>query len=192
MADAPVSAFRPGDHPAAPSGDRVLRPPTFVIPIAVAVGAAAIAVVPQGAEAFIAGAAAAVLVMLAAIDIEHGMIPNRIVLPAFGVVLVAQLAFYPGHAVEWIVAPLGAALVLLIPHLVRSAWMGMGDVKLMLLIGAAVGWQVAGAVLLAFACVFPVALVIVATRGLQARKATIPFGPFLAAGALIVIFTQHL
>ena len=68
----------------------------------------------------------------------------------------------------------------------------MGDVKLMLLIGAALGWSVAGALLLAFACVFPVALAIVIRGGAAARKTSLPFGPFLALGALIMLFTAHL
>lgn len=168
---------------------RVPWPPTFVLPIATAVAVVAFLRFSPSAEAAISAFTAATLVVLAAIDIDCGLIPNRIVLPAWGVVLAAQLVFYPHHAVEWLACSAGAALILLIPHAIRSAWMGMGDVKLMLLIGAALGWNAAGALLLSFVCAFPVALVILIRGGSAARKATLPFGPFLAAGALIMLFT---
>jgi len=170
---------------------RTPLPPTFIVPIATAVGVLAFLRFAASAEAAISGFTAATLVVLAAIDIEWRLIPNWIVLPAWAVVLLAQLAFYPHHALEWLVCSAGAALILLIPHMIRSAWMGMGDVKLMLLIGAALGWNAAGAILLSFICVFPVALVMVMRGGSAARKSTLPFGPFLAAGALILLFTSH-
>jgi leader peptidase (prepilin peptidase) / N-methyltransferase len=135
---------------------------------------------------------AATLVALSAIDIEHGVIPNRIVLPAAAVVLCVQLALFPGDALEWTLAPLAAAVVLALPGLLGRAWMGMGDVKLALLIGAGLGWDVFGALVLAFLCVFPVALAVVARRRLEARRATIPFGPFFSLGALILLFAPHL
>jgi prepilin signal peptidase PulO-like enzyme (type II secretory pathway) len=43
----------------------------------------------------------------------------------------------------------------------------------------------------AFVCVFPVAIVAIARSGIAARNATIPFGPFMALGALIVLFTPY-
>ena len=82
---------------------------------------------------------------------------------------------------------------LAIPPLLGRRWMGMGDAKLALLIGVGLGWGVFGAVLIAFLCVFPVALLLLLLRGgLAARKTTIPFGPFLSLGALIVLFGPHL
>jgi prepilin signal peptidase PulO-like enzyme (type II secretory pathway) len=166
-------------------------PRTFILPIATVVGVLAFLRFPTSAEAVISGCTAAILIVLGAIDIEWRLIPNRLVLPAWGVVLAAQLAFYPQHAVEWLACSAGAALIFLIPHMISSAWMGMGDVKLMLLIGAALGWAAAGAILLSFICIFPVALVVVIRGGSAARKTTLPFGPFLAAGALIMLFTSH-
>jgi leader peptidase (prepilin peptidase) / N-methyltransferase len=188
MSPAPASTGHAAEAPPA----RMLRPPVFVLPIAATIALLAFLRPAPSAEAVVAGFTAGVLVILAAIDIEHRLIPNRIVLPAAGLVLAAQLAFYPQHALEWAACAFGAALVLLIPNMIRSAWMGMGDVKLMLLIGAALGWSAAGALLLAFLCVFPVALAIVLRGGAAARKTSLPFGPFLALGALIMLFTAHL
>ena len=143
-------------------------------------------------RALIAAGFSAVLVVLSAIDIERGIIPNRIVLPATGVILVAQLALFPDHAAEWVFAPLAVAGVLVIPALLGRTWMGMGDIKLVLLLGAGLGWEVLGAMVVACLCVFPAAVAVLVRGGLAARKSTIPFGPFLALGALVVLFASHL
>lgn len=138
-------------------------------------------------HALVATVVASVLVVVSRIDIERGAIPNRIVLPASGVVLIAQLAWFPSRALEWILAPILLALVLGIPGLLGRAWLGMGDAKLGLLLGAGLGWGAFGATVVGFLCVFPAALVVLARGGLAARRASIPFGPFLALGGLIVL-----
>jgi leader peptidase (prepilin peptidase) / N-methyltransferase len=161
--------------------------------LAAAAFVVALAVVVLPLDRVVVGAYGAVaLVVLAALDIERGLIPNRIVLPSFGLVLLAQLVVRPERASEWVLAALLAAFVLLVPNLIRPAWMGMGDVKLALLIGALLGWGAFGALLIAFLCTFPVALVLVLRGGSAARKSAIPFGPFLALGALIVLFGPYL
>jgi leader peptidase (prepilin peptidase)/N-methyltransferase len=143
-------------------------------------------------RAVVAAFAGAVLVILSVIDIQRGVIPNRIVVPAAGIVLLAQIVLFPGQALEWTLAAILAALALMIPQLLGRSWMGMGDVKLALLLGAALGWGVVGAVLIAFLCSFPVSVVVLIRDGISARKATIPFGPFLSLGALVVMFAPHL
>ena len=152
---------------------------------------AALCVVRYDAEAhgFISGFTAAVLVVLAATDLEHRLIPNRIVLPAFAVVLVAQLVFYPDNAAEWILSALGAALFLFLPTVVRSGAIGMGDVKLGLLLGAALGLAVLSALTLGFFLMLPVAIYILVREGAAGRKRYLPLGPFLAAGAIVVLLS---
>src|SRR5439155_7638885 len=86
-------------------------------------------------RALVAACLAAVLVVLAATDIRRGIIPNRIVVPASGLILLAQVALFPDRAQEWILAGLVAAVALAIPPLLGRAWMGMGDAKLALLLG---------------------------------------------------------
>jgi len=64
----------------------------------------------------------------------------------------------------------------------------MGDVKLALLLGAALGWTVgAGLVIGMFAALVPSA-VLLARHGVRARKMAIPFGPFLAFGGIVALF----
>ena len=130
---------------------------------------------------------AVVLVLISAIDLERRIIPNRIVLPALAVVLVAQLAFHPEHALEWILASVGAGLFFLIPLLVYPSGLGLGDVKLAMLLGAALGMAVIGALLIGLLAGAAAAIVILAREGFAGRKTAIAFGPFLAFGALFTI-----
>jgi prepilin signal peptidase PulO-like enzyme (type II secretory pathway) len=180
--------------PAAPGGsaaDGPLLRPLAVAPFVAGVIALAFATLSLD-RAILAAFTSAVLVVLAAIDIERRIIPNRIVLPATGVVLVLQVTLFTGRALESALAAIIAAVVLMLPQLLGRSWMGMGDVKLALLLGAALGWGVLGAVLLGFLCTFPVSVVILIRGGMGARRTMIPFGPFLALGALIVLFLPHL
>ena len=188
MAEAGATAEpRPG---ATPSG--VPRPHVAALPLAAAVAVLAFAASPFGARAFLAAILAGTLVVLSAIDIQRGVVPNRIVLPAIGIVLSLRIAFYPAHAGEWIAAGLIAGAVFLLPRLLDPNAIGMGDVKLAALIGFALGWGVALAVPAAFLCAFPAAVLVVARGGLAARKSTLPFAPFLSLGALIVVFAPYL
>ena len=174
-------------------GDELLpRRRALVASAALAAVALVFIVFPFGATAVVGAFLAAVLVVLSAVDIERGIIPNRIVLPATAIVLLFRLAFFPSRAPEWLLGALLGGVVLLLPRLLNPASVGMGDVKLAMLIGAALGWGVVLALPVGFVCVFPAALIVVARGGLAARKTTIPFGPFMALGALIVLFTPYL
>jgi leader peptidase (prepilin peptidase)/N-methyltransferase len=128
----------------------------------------------------------AVLVVISAIDIEHRIVPNRIVLPAAAVMLVARTLVDP--SVEWLVAGFGASLFLLVTALAYPKGMGMGDVKLALLLGFAVGRTVPVALMAGmFAAIIP-SIVLFVRHGTAARKMMIPFAPFLAFGGLVALF----
>jgi len=139
-------------------------------------------------RAFVGAFFVSVLVVLSRIDLRERRLPNRIVLPSAALVLVAQIALEPDHALEWVLASLGAALFLFLPLLVYPAGMGMGDVKLTLLLGAALGRSVIAALVIGLLASFLVVVGLLATRGLQARKTFIPFGPFLALGGIAALF----
>ena len=127
------------------------------------------------------------LVVISRHDFERRIIPNRIVVPAWIAVLVAHLALHPRHWIEWLVASFGAALFFLAVQLAYPAGLGMGDVKLALLIGAALGYAVVTALLLGTVAAGVVAAVMLFKEGSSARKRAIPLGPFLAGGALVVL-----
>ena len=139
-------------------------------------------------HALVGAILAPVLVLLTAIDLDRRLLPDVIVLPTLAVVLILQIAFYPHHTLEWVLAALGAALFFFIPMLVYPAGMGMGDVKLAALLGAALGKSVAAAIGVGLLAGGVFALVVLAREGLGARRKAIPFGPFLALGALLVFF----
>ncbi len=127
-----------------------------------------------------------VLVVLSVIDLEHRIVPNRVVVPAAGVVLTAQLVRAP--SVEWPLAALGAGLFLFVAAVAYPGGMGMGDVKLALLLGAMLGRDVAAALLIGLVAAFVPAAALLAVRGAAARRTAIPFVPFLALGAIVALF----
>jgi leader peptidase (prepilin peptidase)/N-methyltransferase len=137
-------------------------------------------------EAAIASFFCAVLVAVSAIDLEHRIIPNRIVLPATGVVLVANTLRDP--SVEWILAGLGAFTFLFVAALIYPAGMGMGDVKLAALMGVALGRVVPVALMAGMIAALLPSMVLFARHGAKARKMGIPFGPFLAIGSVVALF----
>ena len=141
------------------------------------------------AEAAIASFFCAVLVAVSAIDLEHRIIPNRIVLPAFAVVVVANTLRDPSP--KWILAALGASGFLLVAALIYPAGMGMGDVKLALLMGAALGAPVGVALMAGMTAAMVPGIVLFARYGSKARKMGIPFGPFLALGSVVALFWGH-
>jgi len=126
------------------------------------------------------------LVAISAIDIERRIVPNRIVLPATVVVLALMLAWKP--SVEWPAAGFGAALFLFLAALAYPSGMGMGDVKLALLLGVAVGRSVPVAVFVGMLAALVPSAVLFARHGAAARKMGIPFAPFLGLGGIVALF----
>ena len=163
-------------------------PDVLAIGVAFALAAGSFLHFGVTARAFISALFVVVLVVLSVIDIERGLLPNRIVLPAAAVVLVLQIAFFPDQALEWIVASLGAAFFFLVAFLTYRAGLGLGDVKFALLLGAGLGKAVVLGIFLGMFAAGLGGLVIVAREGLAARKKTMPLGPFLALGAVISLF----
>jgi leader peptidase (prepilin peptidase) / N-methyltransferase len=127
-----------------------------------------------------------VLVAISAIDIEHRIVPDRIVLPSTLIVLAAQMVRDP--SVEWPLAAFLAALFLFIAAVIYPAGMGMGDVKLALLMGAALGKLVSVALIIGMVSAVIPGLYLLARHGRSARKMGVPFAPFLALGSVIALF----
>ena len=141
-----------------------------------------------GATAWAALAAGfcAVLVALSAIDIQHRIVPNRIVVPSAAVALAAHTAIDPSF--EWAMWALIAAGGLFLVVLAYPKGLGMGDVKLALLLGAMLGASVTVALMIGlFAALIPSA-VLVSRHGAAARKMGVPLVPFLSLGAVVALF----
>ena len=140
-------------------------------------------------EAAVAALFCAVLVAVSAIDLEHRIIPNRIVLPATVVVLAANTA--RDLSPEWALAALAASGFLFAAALAYPGGMGMGDVKLALLMGAALGRTVPVALMAGMLAAMVPSVVLLIRHGSKARKMGIPFGPFLAIGSVVALFWGH-
>jgi leader peptidase (prepilin peptidase) / N-methyltransferase len=140
------------------------------------------------ARAFVAAFFVSVLVVLSAIDFERRILPDVIVLPATAIVLAAQVVLFPDRSVEWVAAALGASLFLFLAVLAYPKGMGMGDVKLALLLGAALGNTVVVGLMAGMLAALVPGVVLIARHGAAGRKVAIPFGPFLAFGAVVALF----
>lgn len=137
------------------------------------------------------------LVVLTIIDLDHKLLPNRVVYPTFvlGWVGLVADALVEGRADRLVDAALGAVIFggfFYVIAVIAPAGMGGGDVKLAFVLGTFLGYVDAPGVVLAgmFLSFFlggVIGLVaMVATGG--GRKMQIPFGPFLTAGTVIAIF----
>jgi leader peptidase (prepilin peptidase) / N-methyltransferase len=125
------------------------------------------------------------LVPITLIDLDHGIIPNKLTLlgSVLGFTLVA--VFFTDELVEHVVAAVLAGGFLLLAAVVYPAGMGMGDVKLAFVMGLFLGRAVAPAMFVAFLTGSIVGIAMMARYGAEARKRTIPFGPWLAFGGVV-------
>ena len=129
------------------------------------------------------------LVPAAAIDIEHRIIPNR--LTALGAVLALGIGLLldPSGEPERLIAGAAAGGFLLIAALAYPGGMGMGDVKLAGVMGLFLGRAVAPAIAIALVAGTVAGIAVIARKGArEGRKTAVPFGPFLALGALVAVF----
>jgi leader peptidase (prepilin peptidase)/N-methyltransferase len=137
----------------------------------------------------------AALVALAVIDLQTYLLPNRIVYP----LTAAMLVLLPlglladgdlGAYGRGLLAGVIAFVAFFVVHLISPRGMGFGDVKLSFTLGLALGCVGWGEMILglflgfAYGAVVGLALIVVTRRG---RKQAVPFGPFLAAGAITAL-----
>jgi leader peptidase (prepilin peptidase) / N-methyltransferase len=127
----------------------------------------------------------ACLIALAGIDLDHRLLPNRIVYPMAAYGLVATAIVDSSDLVEHLVAGTGAFLFLFAAVLAYPRGMGMGDVKLAGAMGLYLGLSIVPAMLVAFLAGSVVGLGIIAREGADARKKAVPFGVFLALGGIV-------
>lgn len=176
----------PGAHP--------LRPALLAAVSALLLGAMA---VRFGADVDVAPYALLMLglVAISAVDLERYLIPNRIVYPTLAVVgalLVVSSAVHDrwGSLARAAIAGVAAFAAFFAVHLAVPRGMGFGDVRLAGVLGGATGWLGLGHAFVAFFAAFVlgavIGIVVMAATG-GGRKTRIPFGPFLAAGAVVAI-----
>lgn len=138
-----------------------------------------------------------VLVALSLIDLEHKILPNRIVYPSVlaAIPLLGIVAAVGPGLDAWVRALLGGlagAGGFFVVALISPAGMGMGDVKLAGLIGLFMGYLGWGRLVLSFFAAFALGAVVgsaLMVLGRAGRKTAIPFGPFMALGAMVGALT---
>jgi leader peptidase (prepilin peptidase) / N-methyltransferase len=129
------------------------------------------------------------LVPAAAIDLEHRIIPNRITGLGAVLALAVGLALDPAGEPERLIAAVAAGGFLLVAALAYAGGMGMGDVKLAGMMGLFLGRAVAPALMIALVSGVVAGLVVMSRKGVKrGRKTAVPFGPFLAFGAVVAIY----
>jgi leader peptidase (prepilin peptidase) / N-methyltransferase len=147
---------------------------------------ACVAVFGPTAYAAVAVGFCALLVTLSVIDFQHRIVPNRIVLPAAALVLGVHTLLDPSP--EWLLASIGAAGILFLAVLAYPKGLGMGDVKLALVLGAMLGATVSVALFLGLLAALVPAAVLFVRHGSAARKMAVPLVPFLSLGAIVALF----
>ena len=132
------------------------------------------------------------LVPITLIDLERRIIPNRILAPLAVAAIVLTALFEPGQLLERLVAGAAAGGFLLAAALAHPHGMGMGDVKLAAVMGLVLGRGVVPGLLVALLTGSLVGIAVMVRRGVaEGRRTAIPFGPFLALGALVGVFAGN-
>jgi leader peptidase (prepilin peptidase)/N-methyltransferase len=151
----------------------------------------ALVVLAKGADedALLGLALVLLLVPITLIDLDHRIIPNKLVL-AGALAAPAILALVaPDDLTEHLIAAVAAGGFFLLAVLAYPRGMGMGDVKLAAVLGLFLGRAVGPAVFIALLSGTLVGTVVIARKGArEGRKTAVPFGPFLALGAVCALF----
>jgi len=133
------------------------------------------------------------LLVVAGTDLSHKIIPNAITLPGIAVGLISAATILPLGLMNGLIGLLvgGGILWLLAwasPYLFGKEGMGGGDIKLLAMIGAFLGWKPALMTIMVGSFLGSlVGVTLIAVRVIK-REDYIPFGPFLVCGALVALF----
>ena len=134
------------------------------------------------------------LIVISVIDLHHQIIPDILSLP--GIVLGLAVSFIPGNDPSWLDSLIGMVagggvlflVAVVYERLTGREGMGGGDIKLLAMIGAWMGWQELHLIVLLSSFIgafIGIAFLLLSGKGLRFK---IPFGPFLSLGALLTLF----
>jgi leader peptidase (prepilin peptidase) / N-methyltransferase len=129
------------------------------------------------------------LVPITLIDLDHRIIPNKLTLLGAVVAPLLVALTAPDALLEHLIAAAAAGGFFLLAALAYPRGMGMGDVKLAAVLGLFLGKAVGPAVFVALVAGTLVGGAVISRKGAQeGRKTAVPFGPFLALGAVVALF----
>ncbi len=146
-----------------------------------------------GWQSVIYAALFSALLVVSYIDLDHQIIPDVITLPGIGLGVLAAVTVLPVGFLDSVLGLLLGGGVLLglawiSPYLFGKEGMGGGDIKLLAMIGAFLGWKPVVLTMLIGAIVGAVVGVTLITLKVLRRDQYLPFGPFLALGAIVSMF----
>ncbi len=133
------------------------------------------------------------LICISFIDLEHQIIPDVISIP--GIIIGFIISIFFDH-ITWIDSLTGIItgggilflVAVVFEALMKKEGMGGGDVKLLAMIGAWLGWKAVPFVILASSLTGSILGIIALLLSRKGLRTKIPFGPFLAFGAILYIF----
>ncbi|HVX32668.1 MAG TPA: prepilin peptidase [Solirubrobacterales bacterium] len=145
----------------------------------------------DAAEAAIGLVFVAMLAIITLTDLERRIIPNKVLVAGAVICLAIAIPTDPSGIPERLVAAAIAGGIFFLIVLAYPRGMGLGDVKLVATMGLFLGRAVAPAILAGLLAGSVIGLALIASRGSEARKMTIPFGPFLALGGIVGLLAGH-
>jgi leader peptidase (prepilin peptidase)/N-methyltransferase len=151
----------------------------------------ALVVIAKGADEDVLLALALVLLLVPVtlIDLDHRIIPNKLMIVGAVVAPALVLLTAPDDILEHVIAGVAAGGFFLLAVLAYPRGMGMGDVKLAGVLGLFLGRAVAPGVFVALVAGTLIGALIMARKGVhEGRKTAVPFGPFLALGGVVALF----
>jgi leader peptidase (prepilin peptidase) / N-methyltransferase len=132
---------------------------------------------------------ASTLLVVALIDLDHKIIPNIITLPGILVGLSLSLQFLPITPLTSLLGVLIGGVLFYLIALISKGGMGGGDIKLIAMIGAFLGWHGALFTIFSSALLGAVVGIMLMVLGKKGRKDKVPFGPFLSFGAIVFMLS---
>jgi leader peptidase (prepilin peptidase)/N-methyltransferase len=145
----------------------------------------------DAAEAVIGLVFVAILAVITLTDLDKRIIPNKALIVGAVICLAIAIPTDPGGVPERLIAAAAGGGLFFLIVLAAPRGMGLGDAKLVATMGLFLGRAVAPAILAGLLAGSIVGLALIASRGTDARKMTIPFGPFLALGGVVGLLAGH-
>ncbi len=167
-------------------GDAIpARYPLIEAALAIAFVAVFLVLGDDGGEVALGCAFAFLLAIITLTDLERRIIPNVVVTVGVVIAIALVVAFESDELVERLISAAAGGGFLLAVALAYPRGMGMGDVKLVAMMGLYLGSSIAPALLIGFAAGAAYGVGLIVRHGSEARRSAVPFGPFLALGGII-------
>jgi leader peptidase (prepilin peptidase) / N-methyltransferase len=134
---------------------------------------------------------ASTLLVVALIDFDHKIIPNIITLPGMVIGLGLSLGISAITPLTSLLGLLVGGTLFYLIAIISKGGMGGGDIKLIAMIGAFLGWQGALFTIFSGALLGSLVGVTLMLLGKKGRKDKVPFGPFLSCGAILFMLSGN-